>query len=67
MPGPDFPSGAGESQHQGRLTPDFVMQNIDIEAQRAMGLARYDSNQKGLLERERHMLQRANEILGFDL
>lgn len=66
MPGPDFPSGAGESQHLGRLTPDFVMQNIDIEAQRAMGLARYDYNQKGLLERERHMLQRANEILGFD-
>ena len=56
----------GESQHLGRLTPDFVMQNIDIEAQRAMGLTRYDAGQKGLLERERQMLQRANEILGFD-
>ena len=55
----------GESQHLGRLTPDFVVQNIDVEAQRAMGLTRYDAGQKGLLERERQMLQRANEILGF--
>ena len=42
------------------------MQNIDIDAQRAMGLMRYDADQKGLLERERQILQRANEILGFD-
>ena len=66
-PGPDFPSGVGESQHLGRLTPDFVMQNIDIEAQRAMGLTRYDTGRKGLLEQERQTLQKANEILGFDL
>lgn len=56
----------GESQHLGRLTPDFVTQDIDVEAQRAMGLMRYDADQKGLLERERQMLERANEILGFD-
>lgn len=36
-PAPDFPSGIGESEHLGRLTPDFVMQHIDVEAQRAMG------------------------------
>ena len=42
------------------------MQNIDVEAQRAMGLTRYDAGQIGLLERELQMLQRANEILGFD-
>ena len=65
-PGPDFPSGVGESHHLGRLTPDFVMQNIDVEARRAMGLTRYDAGQQGLPERERQMLQRANEILGFD-
>ena len=41
------------------------MQNIDVEAQRAMGLTRYDAEQKGLPKRERQMLQRANEILGF--
>lgn len=65
-PGPDFPSGVGESQHIGRLAPDFVMQNIDIESQRAMGLTRYHTDQKGLLDRDRQTLQRANEILGFD-
>lgn len=43
------------------------MQNIDVEAQRAMGLTGYDAGQKGLLERERQTLQRANEILGFDV
>lgn len=43
------------------------MENIDIEAQRAMGLTRYDADRKGLLERERQTLQKANEILGFDL
>lgn len=64
-PAPDFPSGVGESEHLGRLTPDFVMQNIDIEAQRAMGLTKYDTHQKGLQERERQVLQHANSILGF--
>lgn len=44
------------------------MQNTDIEAKRAMGLTAYDAGQKkGLLEREGRMLQRANEILGFDV
>jgi hypothetical protein len=64
-PAPDYPSGMGESEHLGRLTPDFVMQNIDVEAQRAMGLTRYDSDQKGLQERERQVLQKANSLLGF--
>lgn len=64
-PAPDFPSGIGESEYLGRLTPDFVMQNIDIQAQRAMGLAKYDSDQKGLQERERQALENANSILGF--
>ena len=42
------------------------MQYIDIEAQRAMGLTRYDADQNGLLERERQTLQMANDILGFE-
>ena len=42
------------------------MQNSDIEAQRAMGLTGYDTNQNGLLARERQTLQRANDILGFE-
>ena len=55
----------GESEHLGRLTPDFVMRNINIDAQRAMGLARFDQERQDLPKEERQMLQRANEILGF--
>ena len=51
--------------HLGRLAPDFVMQSIDVEARRAMGLTRFDADQTGLLEGERGMLREANEILGF--
>lgn len=43
------------------------MQNIDVEAQRALGLTGYDVSQEGLLEGERQTLERANEILGFDI
>lgn len=64
-PAPDFPSGVGESEHLGRLAPDFIMQNIEIEAQRSMGLTRFDSERRGLPQVERQMLENANEILGF--
>ena len=49
----------------GRLTPDYVMQNIDERAQQAMGLARFRAERKGVSEGQRNMLERANEILGF--
>lgn len=64
-PGPDFPSGLGESQHMGRLTTDYAMQNISSEAQQAMGLAKLSSNKKGISKGEQKILERANEILGF--
>ena len=41
------------------------MKNISSEAQQAMGLAAYNTEQKGIPERERRILQKANEILGF--
>jgi len=41
------------------------MQNIDIEAQRAMGLTKFDSERKGLTQIECQMLESANVILGF--
>ena len=42
------------------------MHNIGLEAQRAMGLAKYDANNvSGVPSQEREMLKRANEILGF--
>lgn len=65
VPAPDFPSGEGEGQFMGRLTADYVMKNIDLDAQRAMGLSKYDSSVPGLLPQERKTLERANEILGF--
>ena len=55
----------GESEFLGRLTPDFVLEHISAEAARGMGLARWDVEQKGVISRERRMLERANEILGF--
>ena len=55
----------GESEHLGRLTPDFVVRNINVDAQRAMGLAKFDQVRQDLPKEQRHMLQRANEILGF--
>ena len=64
-PAPDYPSGIGESSHVGRLELDFVMQNTSLEAQQAMGLAKYDTEQKGLPMRERAVLEAANKLLGF--
>ncbi|KAI4166084.1 MAG: hypothetical protein LQ342_000515 [Letrouitia transgressa] len=64
-PAPDFPTGEGESKHRGRLTIDYVMENISREAQQAMGLMKYDSELSGLPVRERRTMKRANEILGF--
>ena len=42
------------------------MQNIGLDAQRAMGLAKDDVDDGlGIPPQEREMLKRANEILGF--
>jgi RNA polymerase-interacting CarD/CdnL/TRCF family regulator len=41
------------------------MQNISIDAQRAMGLAKYDQDRKDIPPTERQMLETANQILGF--
>lgn len=50
----------------GRLAPDYVMENIGVEAQRAMGLAPYNDNVKGIPTEERRMLEKANQIFGFE-
>ncbi|KAL8692497.1 MAG: hypothetical protein Q9218_002500 [Villophora microphyllina] len=66
FPAPDFPSSSeGESQHRGRLTPEYVMNNISLEAQRAMGLVPFDAVARGVREQERRVMRRANEILRF--
>lgn len=38
---------------------------MKIKAQRAMGLAKYASERRGLPQNERHMLEIVNEVLGF--
>ena len=65
IPAPDFPSGEGEGQHIGRLTPDYVMQNIDLKAQQAMGLSKWNEDVGSRTPGEARLLERANEILGF--
>ena len=64
-PAPDFPSGEGEAQHRGRLTAEYVMKNISTKAQRAMGLAAFDTKHRHLSDGERETLMMANRILGF--
>lgn len=65
IPPPDFPSGPGESDFRGRLAPDYILDNIPMEAQRGMGLAGYDARAPRVAATEQKMLARANEILGF--
>lgn len=41
------------------------MDNISTQAQRAMGLAEFDPNVRGIPVGEREMLAWANTVLGF--
>lgn len=59
-PGPDFPGGAGESEHVDRPTDDV----LDGVGRRAMGLERLEV--KGLRsDGEREAVDSANRVLGF--
>ena len=49
----------------GRLAMDYVMRTISSDAQRAMGLAKWKVDEKGISTGQKRMLERANEILGF--
>jgi hypothetical protein len=64
-PGPDFPGGTGEADHIGRPSKDGVMCNTSIEAQRAMGLVKWDAEETNLSNADILTLRRANTILGF--
>lgn len=44
---------------------DHVMRITSSEAQRALGLAKWNVNEGGISTGERRMLEKANEILGF--
>ena len=64
-PGPDFPGGKGEMDHVGRPTVEDVVKTTCLEAQRAMGLARWDAEARDLSAAETELLRRANQTLGF--
>jgi hypothetical protein len=64
-PGPDFPGGLGESKHIGRLTAEQFMQSAGKDGLQALGLEAW-SDDRALLDGERRMLEKANEVLGFD-
>jgi hypothetical protein len=63
-PGPDFPGGLGESKHAGRSKVDLVTNNAGKDAIQALGLEAW-SDDRPMLDGERRMLRRANEVLGF--
>jgi hypothetical protein len=64
FPGPDFPGGAGESQHTGRWTETDLRAVADSVGKRAMGL-----EMLSVIQNEdrggREVVEKANEILGF--
>lgn len=64
-PGPDFPGGAGESQHVGQPDKTYVEQHGGVEGLRAMGLGKWSAEDKQLTEGEGRMLSKVNEVLGF--
>ena len=64
-PGPDFPGGLGESKHIGRPTAEHLMQNAGKNGLQALGLEAWFDD-RALLDGERRMLEKANEILGFE-
>lgn len=44
---------------------DYVMKTTNAEAQRAMGLAKWDLNENGISAGQRKVLEKANELLHF--
>ncbi|MCJ1410240.1 hypothetical protein MMC19_004325 [Ptychographa xylographoides] len=65
LPGNDFPGGKGETEHVGRETPEFLMQSLSREGQRAMGFTEWDTDDLALSPSETKMLSYANSALGF--
>ncbi|KAK2739937.1 hypothetical protein FQN55_009111 [Onygenales sp. PD_40] len=63
LPGPDFPGGKGESEHEGRASVDFLHNNLSTAGLRAMGFAKFENSPSTLGERK--MIEKANAVLGF--
>lgn len=65
VPAPDFPGGKGESEHTGRPTIGYMQKHLGVEGLKSMGFAKLNDNDSSLPAGQQHVLQRANEILGF--
>lgn len=63
-PGPDFPSGKGESSHIGRPDDSYLREKSSLGGLRAMGLERLVSA-KGDTKGAERVVKEANAILGL--
>ncbi|KAK8096188.1 hypothetical protein PG999_014210 [Apiospora kogelbergensis] len=63
-PGPDFPGGAGESEHFNRPTVDFLRRYSGVEGLRAMGLEKLTSHPHDPIGAQ-NVTEQANRILGL--
>ncbi|KAK7968675.1 hypothetical protein PG988_007748 [Apiospora saccharicola] len=63
-PGPDFPGGAGESEHIGRPTVDFLRRYSGVEGLRAMGLEKLEAHPQDQIGAQ-NVTKQANQILGL--
>ena len=63
-PGPDFPGGAGESEHVNRPTVDFLRRYSNTEGLRAMGLEKLKSHPQDPVGAQ-NVTKQANQMLGL--
>lgn len=63
QPGPDFPGGKGESEHQGRPSLPFLQENASQEGLAAMGFAKFDTS--STKPGEARIVEKANSMFGF--
>jgi len=64
-PCPDFGGGVGESQHVGRPGVEDVEKVNAGDGFQAFGLSPWNSDEAGLVEGQREVMDRANKVLGF--
>lgn len=64
-PGPDFPGGKGEAEHQGRPGVEFLAEKGGDAGLRSMGLAKLKKMDWEQSKGAEEVIKRANEALGF--
>ncbi|MCJ1404806.1 hypothetical protein MMC11_008032 [Xylographa trunciseda] len=65
FPGPDFPGGKGESEHIGRPTLDYILEQVNHEGLQAMGFGRFSATDKEDMIGGMMAVKKANETLAF--